>query len=1573
MAVYDHVLTPDRIHAHYEAAGQPLTPRITTFTLSGAGFVSPVGLALPEGGGTVGLTWEVEGAETIRLSGPLPEPPGGASGFSEVEVTIDSTFTLTATNAEGTVSASLKAHIAPMVLAPRLSEFMANNDGFLRDGYGEESDWIEIHNPNPFPLDLAGHQLRDRANHWIFPAGSPIPAQGYLLVFASGKDARDPAGHWHTNFALANSGEYLALLSPDASVLAEFAPAFPPQFSDVSYGLAGDPAQLVYFTKPTPGAENGPGFASLLEYEGRLSFAFGRGFYSAPFEERITSTIPGASLIYTTDGSLPTPGHGTRIDPPDTNATVSAVIPIDGTTNAGVTCLRVIQVKEGSAPSRAVTQTYLFPSGVVFQSNASTVAAGWPSSPVNGQVFDYGMNRQRIAPGGGAYSREEIARSLEALPTLSLVTDLENLVDPASGIYVNAQNRGRAWERPVSVELIHPEGFADPDGHTEGFQIEAGLRIRGGFSRRPEFFKHAFRLFFRRAYGAGKLRFPLFGREGAEEFDKIDLRSSSNFDWAREANFALGRQFTFARDVFSRDTQGALGQPHTKSRYYHLYLNGTYWGIYQTQERAEAAFGASYFGGDRDDFDCVKSSNHIDYMITIFWTGDGDAVLSNFLANNRANNWFGIRNRSGEEGFRFFAHDAEHTLGASTSREDRTGPFSGSNQGNFLYANPQWMHQDLMANPEYRLRFADRVQKHFSRDGALTEPATLTRFNRRTSQVRPALKAYAARWADARYPPSYHLGLWEDEIARITARWIPGRTETVLDQLRADGLYPGLAAPLLVNGNGTASPDGEVPAGSTISLVPPPSENEGIIYYTLDGRDPRAPATPLPTIIKVLVDFDDLRAFHLPTTGHDGFEGSHQLSAEPLAYYSFDGDATDGAPGNGRQDGLLLNGATISSEARVGTGALALDGLNDYVSLGDPPELRISGPISMAAWVRAQAQPTRLLGNILAKGYHLNPNRELFLRFAGQLDSWRVGSWDGNIHGTAIENASADLGQWIHLAGTYDGTHWNLYRNGLLVSSTAADTGAVAVSDDWAIGARSTGTERFFNGLIDEVFLFDTALSPADVQLLHEGSAPAWQRPDFPEAAQWPRAAGGLGYDDSDRLTPLIQNDLGDEWKTNASSLLTRSEFTIPPGGLADLDPLELNLFYDAGFVAYLNGREILRVNAPVSLKASSRATASHASADEMVTFDLSRHLPLLQEGSNLLAIHSLNDAPDSPDLLIRCRLRVGQKPRLLTSSAREFLAPIPITGPTTISTRHFRDGEWSALITATFHNGLVQPSPQNLVVSQIHYHPVTIPGDSFEAKDYEFIELMNIGSESLDLGALRLRGDIRFDFSPGTSLAPAARVQLARHRSAFAQRYGTQGPGLLGEFSGSLSNGGGRLLLSDEIAGVVRDFSFHDAPPWPEAADGTGHGLVLIHPETNPDHAAPANWRISATIHATPGESDSLRFSGDPSLDRDRDGLTALLEYALGSDDASFTRDLWSFPGAGPGNGISSVLINRRLNADDIRWFPEVSFDLENWTLLSPRHRSLTDIPGLVTEHYHLETRNHSTPRFFRIRVEQR
>ena len=203
------------------------------------------------------------------------------------------------------------------------------------------------------------------------------------------------------------------------------------------------------------------------------------------------------------------------------------------------------------------------------------------------------------------------------------------------------------------------------------------------------------------------------------------------------------------------------------------------------------------------------------------------------------------------------------------------------------------------------------------------------------------------------------------------------------------------------------------------------------------------------------------------------------------AYWPLNGDATE-VGGSGL-------GGVIHGALRAGR-ALRFNGAGDYVAIPNSPSLDFSGAITMCAWVRPESvQGTQ---NILAHGYTLKPDREVLLRIFNGM--YEVGSWVGedNSYGAVLFIPPGDVGQWVHLAGSYDGVNWSLYRNGVLMNQQPQPVGTVPVPADWAIGARSGGTERFFKGMIDDVRIYNVALSPQQIAGLAanrpSGGAPAW-------------------------------------------------------------------------------------------------------------------------------------------------------------------------------------------------------------------------------------------------------------------------------------------------------------------------------------------------------------------------------------------------------------------------------------------------------------------------------------------------
>ena len=617
----------------------------------------------------------------------------------------------------------------------------------------------------------------------------------------------------------------------------------------------------------------------------RADFDTKAGFYDAPFDLILNSPDTSLHVVYTLDGSNPQ-YSSTALS---AGKTVTLHIDPADTTGRAATPAYMVRAslsKPGFTPTKPVTQTYIFIDKVKTQQHPG---GSWPTSTVNNQAIDLAMDPKVV---NDAKYADLIDDALLQIPSISIVTDMENLFNPAAGIYVNAWGRGLNWEKFTSVELIYP------DGH-EAFQINAGLRIRGGYSRDGSYPKHAFRLFFRSEYGVAKLYYPLFGNEGVSEFDKIDLRCAQNYSWANSD----GQHNTMVRDIFSRDTQRDMHHPYTRGRYYHLYLNGLYWGIYQTEERAEARYASDYFEGSREDFDVIKTTaiswpyqieaadgnsaswmqiynmcqtgfadnqayykllgkdinghalpggrayvdidNLIDYMLVIFYTGNFDAPVSAFNSNAMPNNFYAIDNRNEKTpGFVFLCHDSEHSM-----MVDPVGPGIGINENRVSISNmtvtsfsqfhPQWLHSKLAANKEYQMRFADRAALHMTGEGALTPEKGLERFNKRVSEIDTAVIAESARWGDTRTSTPYTKdNAWLPEINKVRNSFFPVRTNLVLNQLKSAKLYSWLNPPT-VSREGSELTLGQYQIDNSMELTVKNPNNTGELYYTLDGSDPR--------------------------------------------------------------------------------------------------------------------------------------------------------------------------------------------------------------------------------------------------------------------------------------------------------------------------------------------------------------------------------------------------------------------------------------------------------------------------------------------------------------------------------------------------------------------------------------------------------------------------------------------------------------------------------------------------------------------------------------------------------------
>ena len=207
-----------------------------------------------------------------------------------------------------------------------LSEFLALNVASITDEDGDYSDWIEIYNTNAAPIDLGGWYLTDDASSltkWRFPS-TAVPAGGYLVVFASDKDRAVSGAELHTSFKLSGGGEYLGLVRSDGTTVEhEYAPAYPAQTADISWGLSSDLSQNRCFLDTTPGATNDDmpscGIVDAVE------FSVERGFFDAPFTVSLSTATPGALIYYTLDGQVPSVTDGVPYAGPIAVATSTTI------------------------------------------------------------------------------------------------------------------------------------------------------------------------------------------------------------------------------------------------------------------------------------------------------------------------------------------------------------------------------------------------------------------------------------------------------------------------------------------------------------------------------------------------------------------------------------------------------------------------------------------------------------------------------------------------------------------------------------------------------------------------------------------------------------------------------------------------------------------------------------------------------------------------------------------------------------------------------------------------------------------------------------------------------------------------------------------------------------------------------------------------------------------------------------------------------------------------------------------------------------------------------------------------
>ncbi len=1220
------------------------------------------------------------------------------------------------------------------------------------------------------------------------------------------------SGTAYADFTLLNAGDYLqtgnnvlaiqglnVTFDPRTSTSADF--FIMPVLNAVTVGQIYTNT-AVYLTTPTPGADN---VAGVLGYVGDTSFSVDRGFFTAATNVEITCDTEGAEIYYTTDATEPSEDNGTLYTGP---------IPISKTT-----VLRAVATRSGYQSSDVDTQTYFFLNDIIAQgTSVSTLDPAFPASSVNGQSFDYGMDTDITQ--SSTYSGQ-IEGALLAIPSISVVTDPDNLFDSSIGIYVNADEdheEDADWERETSIELINPDG-------TKGFQINGGIRIRGASSTTSSNPKHSFRFFFRSEYGTSRLNYALFGDDGADSFKRIDLRTGQNFSWA----FMTPQYATWLYDIFTRDTHRDMGQPYTRGEYYHLYLNGMYWGLYQTEERCTADYAESYYGDDDDDFDAIKADadtgviyavdgtrdaydslwsaansgfsansayfavqgmnadgtensaytrlldvdNVIDYMLMIYFTGNRDSPIGPPNQNNMPRNLTAVYNNANPDGFKFVAHDNEHSLEVSMGvSHNRFSQTLGTTFNYEDYFTPWWLHLKLMNNAEYALRFADHVHEHFFNGGALTADVTANRVEVRKNEIYSAVVAESARWGDsASTTARTRDGDWLTWANWLTDTYMPQRTAIVYSQIVAKGWYPTVAAPEFSRHGGS------IDSGFALTM-----SGTGTIYYTTDGSDPRAVGGAVAgTVYSSALTLN--RSAQVNARAYSG----GVWSALTKATFVLDDESPL------RVTEIMYNPAGTDPEfiEILNTGAETVGLAGTEFSSGIYFDFTDGDTATLAPGDYA----------VVVNDYDAFTNR-----YSNWASINIAGVYHGKffIAGGALDNGGEDL---------------------LLVDGL----GNTILDFEYSDWYEATDGEGFSLTLIDPTAATNTWSDSA-----------SW-RP-----SKYSGGTPGEGPDDFLNPDDLLINEA-----------LTHQDDDTPGDWIelynASTNPLDINGWF-------ISDDEDDRTKVKLS------GLSSIAPGGYLVLTEYS-HFGTAAAGTNGFALSELGESiylssgEDGELTGYRVEQDFGAAERNVTFG------------------RHVKsDGsvDFTALSAQTSGSANAYPLIGDVVISEIMYHPA-------DSNAYEYIELCNRTSSDVQLfhstypaNTWKLDGAVEFTFPEGLVLSPGECIVISEtSEAAFRSVYSVDaGVTVLGPYDGKLNNDGEDLeltrpgdpeVLTGEVPYILVELvEYNDADPWPTAADGLGSSLERVDLALYPNDCE--NWAANAS--PSPGTSDVA--AADPDADGD-------------------------------------------------------------------------------------------------------
>ena len=400
-----------------------------------------------------------------------------------------------------------------------------------------------------------------------------------------------------------------------------------------------------------------------------------------------------------------------------------------------------------------------------------------------------------------------------------------------------------------------------------------------------------------------------------------------------------------------------------------------------------------------------------------------------------------------------------------------------------------------------------------------------------------------------------------------------------------------------------------------------------------------------------------------------------------------------------------------------------------------------------------------------------------------------------------------------------------------------------------------------------------------------------WRQIVFDDS-NWLTGRTTIGYGESFIVTNL--SDMRGQYST----VYLRKTFNIT--NLDEIGTLKLEAKYDDGVNIWINGVHVVSGNT-LSAELPFDAVVSNRSENhDFTTFTLPEAQSYLVSGTNVVAVQVINSyLSNSSDCFIDVRLiSEAAEPSEIPSTPRSYSRKpgkyeidavwesqeithfnrdiqIPASAVKVGNTYRVRCrmkdnsgrwSHWSEPVQFVAGEPLSAGILENLRITEIMYNPSGAAiGESIDNDEFEFVELRNIGDESIDLTFVSFVEGITFDFGLGRimSLLPDEFVLVVKNEAAFTSRYGlSMSDRIAGEYSGNLSNSGESITLEDFWNGIIVKFEYNDGRGWPLSADGGGHSLVPLddaipgEPDGSLNYGG--NWRASTYIGGSPGLDDT-------------------------------------------------------------------------------------------------------------------